>query len=246
MWATNPVIEFLGYESWMAPVVTWWMPWEQYATQIYPGLSEGAAWLWTVVFAIAVVGVILPGRQSNWLIYPGIILLLLDAIMSTAGEYYWVGSILDKILMWLTPICYLSAIYAEDEKKWLRLARYGVSIVFLVHGLYALEVMPRPGYWTEMVSTAIGVTNQAATWMLWVIGVLDILAALFFLVIRPVPALVWYYLIGWGLLTALGRLIGFVHVGTWYDLLINWSYETLIRLPHGLVPLAMFVQIKRD
>ncbi len=245
VWASNPVIEFLGYESWIAPLIRPWMSWESYATQVYPGLSEGAAWVWTLIYALAFLWVVFP-QLTKWLIWPGIVLLLLDTGMATAGQYYWWATVLEKTLMWLTPICYLSSRYAKDQGRWMEAARYGIILVFLIHGLYALEVLPRPGYWTEMVSTTTGMSNHMATWFLKTVGILDILAALWLLLNRRVPVMVWYYLIGWGLLTAFGRLSGFITGGTWSDLLINWSYETLIRVPHGLVPLAVFTSLRKD
>ena len=45
------------------------------------------------------------------------------------------------------------------------------------------------------------------------------------------------------LLTALGRVLGFLTEGYFLDTLVNWGMKPLIRLPHGLIPLALYLEI---
>lgn len=241
------IVECLGYESWLSGLVGLWMPWEEYAVDIYPTLSEMAAGFWTAGYFIAFAGLFLPGTW-RWAIWLGAILLLLEAIMSMAGQYYWLVSFLEKSLMIVTPVLYLSAKYPEDRLRinWAVMGRLAVVIVFVIHGMYALTIFPRPGYWIEMVSMVTGFSGEWAGWFLNGIGVLDILVAGWVLLRPGLSNLVWYYLIAWGLLTAIARILGFIQEGFVADALTNWGYETLIRLPHGLVPLALYLRRSND
>lgn len=243
-WSVSPVVEFLGYESVMHHVVSPWMSWESYAIEVYPGFSESIALIWTLIYATAF-GAVLASRRWLNLILPGIVLLCLDVFMGACGQYHWLPAIFEKTLMWSTPICYLSVAYNDKRRIWIPLARYAIMLVFLVHGLYAINVFPRPGYWVEMIGQTTGIPMELADQFICIIGLLDILAAGLLLLRLNVPRMVWFYLIGWGSLTALGRLSGYVQSSDWSDLLINWSYETLIRVPHGLVPLALYLFLHR-
>ncbi len=241
-WSISPVVEFLGYESVMRPLVNLFMPWEDYAIDVYPWFSEVAAWKWTVVYGLTTVVLLGPRKWHLWII-PGIVFVVLDTLMAAPGQYYWPISILEQTLMWATPICYLSVCYTVNDKVWIPMARYAIVIVFFIHGLLAVGIIPRPGYWDEMLGQTTGLSNTWAIGCLQIIGLLDILvaSALFFRL--DLPRYVWFYLIGWGLLTALGRVSGYIGSADWFDLLFNWSYETLLRLPHGLTPLALFLAV---
>lgn len=242
-WSICPVVEFLGYESIIRPLVNGWMPWESYATEVYPWISEYAAWLWTAVYGLTVIIILLP-KKWHMLIIPGIILVVLDAFMAAAGQFFWPASILEKTLMWATPICYISVCCKCIFKDWIPLARYATVIVFLVHGMLALGIMPQPGYWAEMLGQSTGLSNVWASGILKVVGFMDILAAVVLVWRMDLPPVVWYYLIGWGLLTAIGRVSGYLGSAEWMDLLFNWSYEAFIRMPHGLTPLALYIAVR--
>lgn len=245
--AGTAIVEFLGYESWLSGIVGRWMSWEAYAIQVYPKFSEYAAGFWTIGYLVALAGMFLP-RTWRWTIWMGAILLLLEAVMATAGQFYWAASFLEKSLMFMAPILYLSARYHLHDQwiRWVFVGRWAVGVVFVIHGLYALDIFPLPGYWIEMVSMATGISGEWAGIFLHGIGLLDIFSALW-VVLRPNEGrLVWYYLISWGLLTALGRVLGFLMEGYFLDTLVNWGYETMIRLPHGLIPLALYMEIWKD
>ena len=106
----------------------------------------------------------------------------------------------------------------SNEKKFEWLLRIGVAGEFLGHGLLAVG---GKADWVGWVSQLTGVEAGTATTLLLLIGLLDLVVALFVL-LRPVkPILLWAAF--WGFWTALVRpLVG----ESWLDFIerfANWA-----------------------
>ena len=82
--------------------------------------------------------------------------------------------------------------------------------------------------------------------MIYIAGVLDMILAVGIFLPKKwsTPFLVWALI--WGLLTALSRVVGFTNFDPSLHTLIQWLPQTIMRLPHALIPFAAIVIIFKD
>jgi len=79
--------------------------------------------------------------------------------------------------------------------------------------------------------------------LLKIAGVIDFVAAVsLFLPYVYKPALI--YCIVWGFATALARIVVNYDAQFPIDTLHQWLHETIYRLPHGGIPLVLFILLK--
>jgi hypothetical protein len=170
----------------------------------------------------------------------GVALLLL-AILAWK-EYSWqVGQLLEYSLQWSTPLLLAASSNRSVPKSWIRYAtKFAISATFFGHGLYALGYYAVPGAFLEMTMRSLNIGEAAARNFLFVIGSLDVLAALG--VVWPIrfKNTIFAYLVCWGLLTSLARVWSYFSFDFWENWLQMWVYELIMRFPHFLVPLFLW------
>ena len=106
--------------------------------------------------------------------------------------------------------------------------RVTTAMVFLGHGVFALNVNPK---WIPFI-THFGFSEASAQDIMPVVGVLDIALAAMVL-IRPIPAaLLWMTF--WGLLTALLRPLTGASVFDFIERGANWGAPAALLLLRGL------------
>jgi hypothetical protein len=127
------------------------------------------------------------------------------------------------------------------HQGWLRLA---IAATFAGHGMYAIGYYEVPGQFVTLVMRSLHVTESTALDLLKVAGCLDFAVALGALTaprLGPLGAVTLLYAAGWGTLTALARLWSFFRWDLALERLAQWLHETVMRLPHGLVPLLLLL-----
>ncbi|MEM6262535.1 MAG: hypothetical protein AAGI38_08515 [Bacteroidota bacterium] len=118
--------------------------------------------------------------------------------------------------------------------------KLALTLTFWGHGAYALGIsQPVPGHFLGMVQTVLGLENEQAYQFLALAGTLDFVAGILIWVpTRWVKTALWYMVV-WGLLTALARPVSlWIQIVDLESILVGLS-EALYRLPHGLVALAL-------
>lgn len=124
------------------------------------------------------------------------------------------------------------------------LGRVAVAFTFAGHGAFAVGWYGMPGHWVTMTMTALGVEQDSAIRLLFLAGVFDMVVALWVLVgiFRPgIDRVALMYAAVWGTVTALARIwtgVEGVDVLVGMDL---WLHETVFRLIHGGLPLALYL-----
>ena len=107
--------------------------------------------------------------------------------------------------------------------------RIGVAGEFLGHGVFGLQQKAQWVGWTEKI---LGVSPETAGTVVLLVGVMDILLAVFVL-IKPIrPLLLWMAL--WGLWTALMRPIVGEPIWDFVERWANWG-----------APLALYYLMKK-
>lgn len=167
---------------------------------------------------------------------------LLEHSLQLVAFPLWFFVVIVKSLGWSS----LGA--APKPKEWealLRVIRLAIGLTFIGHGLYAVGIHPVPANFVLMTQSGLGVGESAARSMLLVVGVLDFVAA--GLLLLPWKR-AWYvalsWIIPWAILTTLARLWSYGGLVDSQTLLTQWIPEVIIRLPHVLVPIALWLFIR--
>ncbi|MEO1448216.1 MAG: hypothetical protein AAFV07_01745, partial [Bacteroidota bacterium] len=130
--------------------------------------------------------------------------------------------------------------------RWELWSKIAIALTFTGHGLYALGLpYATPSGFFVMTQEILGLTAAQAQIFLQIAGGLDliVLVALF---IPPLARSALFYATFWGLVTAFARSLAFVDwEASWLENL-RWLSETIVRLSHGLIPLALWFALKRD
>ncbi|MEM9527751.1 MAG: hypothetical protein AAGA31_14145 [Bacteroidota bacterium] len=185
-------------------------------------------------------------------------ILLLQHFLIWKDHFWNLGHLLELSLQTSALLIWLFYLYLEIKLPGFKDAReqvivtraywWGVRLLtaatFVGHGLYAVGYHPVPANFVMMTQSGLGVGEENARQLLWMVGWLDFLAAL--LLVLPwrksqLLALCW--IIPWAILTSLARLWSYGGLVPFDTLLTQWAPEVIRRLPHILVPVALFLQL---
>jgi hypothetical protein len=163
---------------------------------------------------------------------------LLYGLLRWSGSDFQFAMLIEHSLQWGTPLLLL--LYARiGSSLWRILASILIACTFIGHGLYALGLgVPQNNEFVNMTMGLLGVDRQAAIIFLHMAGFLDFLAPILFWVPSlRIPAAAYVSL--WGFVTAFARIASYWTPAEDYYGMHPWVAETIVRLPHGLVPLAL-------
>ncbi len=226
------------------------MTWHQYATsksldQFIQYFIKGMGLFYGVGLFIVVL--IRGDYKKKW---QGVYLLLVFmnllflAFLGFMEKFFYVGMLFEYMAQVSVPLLVYFAFFREDLLfKYLPLFKLCLALTFVGHGLFAIGYYPVPGHFVDMIVTVIGLTEGQSKVLLKVMGLLDIVAALF-LFIRPLLFKALYFMVFWGGVTALARVLAHLDLDQFVFTSHQWVLETLVRVPHALVPLA-FIFLER-
>lgn len=236
-WFGNPaLVEIMGFEGFMKPFVSRFMTWDQFGFEVYPVVAEALSSCLFLVWTLFFLGLWFPRFQTVAL-RMGAILAILEVAASLTGEYYWWLHQAARSLMGFTPFLFL--LFLKRHRYHLFLGKVLVALVFIAHGMLALNLLPLPGAYEDMFSLIFGFDEDLAESTLRWIGILDIVMALILVSFSRVPSATWIWLSAWGLITALARVVAAFEPSIPLESLGVGLGESLIRLCHGLVPWAL-------
>lgn len=183
-------------------------------------------------------------KWIKYLLYLGSFLLFCLSLLYWKEQFYRIGQLIEYTIQWFTPILLIIAIYhTPNNFKFRFIIKTIVALTFVGHGLYAFGYYPIPGSFMEMTIDGFHLKDSDARNLLKIAGVIDFVAAVsLFLPYVYKPALI--YCIVWGFATALARIIVNYDAQFPIDTLHQWLHETIYRLPHGGVPLVLFILLK--
>jgi hypothetical protein len=143
----------------------------------------------------------------------------------------------------LLPLLLFYWLYGDErqQKVITRTAVVALSLTFLGHGWFAMNLAPIPGDFLYMSTRILQIDEPAARHFLLIMGVLDLIAVVCFWIKKLRRPALWYA-VAWGLLTALARLVGHWYVDMPMESINEWLPEVLVRLGHGLVPLILLLR----
>ncbi len=178
--------------------------------------------------------------RLQWIVLPCTAILFLTTYAAFVKSDFVIEQIIEHGIKLFTPILFLILTQRKtSQMNGIQLAlKMLIAMTFIGHGMFALGIHYVPGGFITMTTDVLGISAEYAYVLLKIVGIVDILCAL--LLFSPFKINgVYYYLIAWGLLTALARIsFGIVNDGTFQELLY-WSGNTIYRIPHGVIPLVL-------
>ncbi len=132
-----------------------------------------------------------------------------------------------------------------NEQHGIKIFKWFTALTFLGHGLFAIGLNYVPASFIEMTAVILKLSPLQSVNFLFVVGILDILFAVLLFTNGILRNIALYYLIIWGFITALARV---VYPLCFNDVLIIDIYNGFLgmvyRLPHGIIPLFLLKYYK--
>jgi hypothetical protein len=240
----------------------WWgwcarlsgMSWKEWVTSagVDAGIETTKLIVGIIMIVIAML-IILVKRDSKVLrsgLWIAFVFLLIQHFLNWKEHFWQIGQLLEFTLLTATPLLYLRYISLPGRSRSngillstgeVRLITCLVAFTFIGHGFYASGVHPVPASFVMMTQASLGVGEFTARQLLFIVGLLDFVAAALLLILRKKTilfALCW--IVPWAILTTLARWWSYQGIVGPETLLTQWIPEVIIRLPHVLVPLALW------
>lgn len=223
--------------------------WEEF---VGSGADDGfvqtwIARIWWLYLACTVLTITV--RQRSWFQMSGLVLgsglLTLLSYAAYVSSQRQLPTFIENGGQMLIPILLVMALaLGVRHRATVILAIVALIMTFAGHGCYALGLWPTPGSFYAMTSLVLGVEYPAAQHIVRIAGVLDFLVCITICIpyLRQASAL---YATVWGFLTAIARPIAGMSWGLNYWGADQYLHEAVLRAPHFLIPLALFLIWRR-
>ena len=245
-----PYRTLLWDEYWMSHIVSgllsWnWMEYVQSPAvdQFIQGSIRGTG-LFYLCCGIAALCIKKAPRFSRLLLWLGAISLILLALLYCKERFFSIGQFFEYSLQCGSPLLliYLSK-HLNPSKSILLLTKIAIAATFTAHGLYALGYYPRPVHFMEMTMNILGIEEENAIVFLNVAGVLDIIISIGIFLPWRWAKYCLGYAVFWGLATTVARVWAYFNWEWLGAILAQWLHESVMRFPHFLIPLAVFIYL---
>lgn len=247
-----PFRTLLWDEFWMKGLVENFstLTWKEYITssatdtmiqRIIQGF--GIFYLITAMVALRVKSV---GPRIGKLLLVGSFFLACLAALYCKEKFYSIGQFLEYALQFSSPLFLYALTFSKlDTRRLVFLMKVALAFTFVCHGLYAFNYYPRPGNFVQMVIDILGVSESTSFSILNFAAIMDFLLAV--LIFFPPKIAQWalLYAFGWGLATSLARVWANFYWDFPLESLHQWGFEMIMRLPHALIPLALWWEVRK-
>lgn len=141
----------------------------------------------------------------------------------------------------LMPVLLVLALaFGARRRVTIATAMVAIVMTFAGHGCYALNIWPTPATFYGMTCVSLHVEYETAQILIRIAGVLDLLVCIgiFIPLFRRTCAL---YAAVWGFLTAIARPVAGMSWSLYYWGADQFVHEAVLRAPHFLIPLYLFL-----
>ena len=225
------------------------LTWEEF---VGSGADDGLvqAWIariWWLYLSCTVLTITV--RQRSWIPMSGLVLgsglLTLLSYAAYIPSQRQLPAFIENGGQMLMPILLVMALaLGVRHRVTVIVAVIAVIMTFAGHGCYALGLWPTPGHCYAMTSLLLGVEYPPAQTIVRTAGMLDFFVCIGICIpyLRRASAL---YATLWGFLTAIARPIAGMSWGLNYWGADQYLHEAVLRAPHFLIPLALFLIWRR-
>ncbi|WP_421897736.1 hypothetical protein [Marinoscillum sp.] len=225
------------------------MTWNEYATSpIVDGAINDLKLFIGIIYATLALFSLIAHKQTmrkfRGLLLVGSGLLFSLSLLYFKEKFYQIGQLMEYSIQFGSPLfLYYALKSSANEKRLLPWMKVAIAITFTCHGLYALGYYPQPGHFVSMTLRILSVDETTARLLLKSFGWADVaLSILIFIPKTDRWALL--YAAVWGFATAAARIWANIHFDFLLPTLNQWTFETVMRLPHGIVPLLLIYPLQ--
>ena len=177
------------------------------------------------------------------IIWAGGASLVFLSLLITKEKFYHLAMLFEHAIQFGSPFLLLYFLKHQSIEKLKIQLKILIALTFICHGLYAIgEIYPLPQNFMTMTLNILPIDESAAKMLLFVAGILDFLIAILIFIPKAAKS-VLIYAIFWGLLTALARVVSGLTYSVSLDILHQYLYLTVYRLPHGILPFVLYMII---
>ena len=180
---------------------------------------------------------------AKYIIILGGIGLVILAYLLMSDRFYQFSQFFEYSIQFSIPFIFVFYHKQFIQKYLVLILKFLIAAVFIAHGLYAVGYYPVPGLFLGMVIDILGFSEQTALNFLLIAGILDFIGALLIFVPK-VARYALIYLAVWGFLTSFARLIAGFSFDFFWELLHLNLYQTVYRLPHGILPIIVLLKLR--
>ncbi len=172
--------------------------------------------------------------------------ILFLVLLQTKENFWRWGYFIEHALQIGAPIVFWCFLRQACSRHLHRIIRWLTALTFIGHGLYAVGYYPVPQHFLWMFIEGLAhagasVSESAGRVALKIVGSLDFLAALLLLLPQQrLQKIGLLWILPWALLTTLARWWSYAGTASLEQLLLFWTPEVLLRLPHLLLPLCLW------
>lgn len=249
-----PLRELLWREEWMAsPVKTiLGMEWEDFiSSMIVDAWIVRLTVIVGIFYVLCALAAFFLNKHRKWLgriIIVGSVGLVFLSLLYWLEKFQSTGQFIEYSLQIGTPI-FLVWVILWNTKHLMLAMKIAISLTFIGHGLYALGFYPVPAHFVQMTIDGFGMSETTAISFLYVIGIVDVIVAiLIFVPVKWISQTALVYCIIWGSMTAFARIVANFDINIPMESCNQWLHQVVYRLPHGGVPLIVFLhhRVKKD
>ncbi len=242
---SGPYTSILWHEESATPWVRRFLgiDWNEYAQTSAPYIYFGVAAIGWMLIAAGVAAIFADTTRRRALD----MLVLATGVTALHGYACYADELQFAVLVELAlhavaPLLLVFALrFGADSRIWKWPALVASALCFVGHGFLASGYVPTPPEFIFMTERILGLSEPGARTFLGVAAHLDfIVAVLIFVPVRKVRSGALLYMTGWGLTTALARVLSHLTPAESAYGLHPWLMETVVRLVAALVPLALW------
>ncbi|MCF8243707.1 MAG: hypothetical protein K9J37_04840 [Saprospiraceae bacterium] len=242
-----PYRELLWDDQLMKPVIEALTPWNWHEFVTNLAVDEAVQhWMLGIgtFYAFCAVACFFYEKMPKWVRWPiwlGVAGQVVLALLYMKEYFLHVGQFFEYALQFCAPAFLIVYFRREIFSPRLIFAmKLATALTFICHGLYAVGYYPRPGVFMSMTMKILGCSETLAGDILTVAGWMDFVVAIG--IFLPIKWSRWFllYAVVWGLLTSFARIFGNFYWDFPLQSLHEWAFQTVYRLPHGLIPLVLF------
>lgn len=249
-----PYRSILWDEALFSPIIEglFNLDWSFYVTNISfdSNIQLGIKVIGVCYFFCGLISILINDRNYKFYKYfigAGAGSLIFLAVLQAKSNFYHLPMFLEHSIQFGSPIALLICLKREERKYMLTFfLKTIIALTFLSHGLYAVGwPYPLPGHFVTMTMNILSCTENFAKTFLFIAGCLDFLVALFIFLPKSTRWALIYATI-WGLLTAFARIVSGITYDFTQGIFHQYLFTTVFRLPHGLIPLIVFLIINNE
>jgi len=224
--------------------------WHSYATnlQVDTFITNTKTTIGFIFFATALLLLLSFWHKTKilrYFLWVSFFFLCVLTILLWKEKFYQIGQLIEYSSQLIAPLLALYILNGRFQiNQFIVPIKIAIAFTFIGHGLYAFGFHPQPGHFVDMMISVFAINEDTARFTLKVVGVLDFIAPVALFFSKTFKPAIWYIMI-WAVMTSFARIVANLDATFILSSFSQWSFEVLIRVPHFMLPIALWMIYKQ-